>query len=162
MRLPSEDTQNSHRAPMWGAEGQAMPRDHTGSPQTFEGTFGEASGSPRGGGWLVRTSRGGTHPGRGSRRVTEQVPVPSPPHPELGCPRALWPGTRGTAWQKAALASLGRRKSAAAPAGALLSLAAYNYTPSPLHHHISMSPLHLLPKYHRIPVIVNIQHLTQT
>ena len=79
----------------------------------------------------MRTSRGGAHPGRGSRRVTEQVLVPSPPHPELGCPRALWPGTRGTAWQKAALASLGRRKSAAAPAGALLSLAAYNYTPSP-------------------------------
>lgn len=37
-----------------------------------------------------------------------------------------------------------------------------SYTPSPLQHHISMIPLHLLPKYHRIPVIVHIQCLTQT
>lgn len=37
-----------------------------------------------------------------------------------------------------------------------------SHTPSPLHHRVSTIPLHLLPKYHRGPVIVNIQRLTQT
>lgn len=58
--------------------------------------------------------------------------------------------------------SITRRKSPETPAGALAVFTAYKLHTITLHHHISMIPLHLLPKYHRIPVIVHIQCLTQT
>lgn len=75
-------------------------------------------------------------------------------HTRTGCPLV---GSRGLAQ-----AYLGGRRSPS-PSTLLLGCGLLTSdTPSPLHQHISMIPLHLLPKYHRIPVTVNIQRLTRT
>lgn len=163
-RLASEDTQYGHGpgALVWGADGEAKPRGNAGSPQTSQRISGEERplGLPEeGAGLCGRPDEGHIWAGAvgGGGRGS------SPLHPGTGLSQCtLWQGTQGTAGQKAAVAHLARRESPAALGGAVLSGAAYNHTPSALHHHISMSPLHLLPKYHTIPVRVNIQHLTQT
>lgn len=94
--------------------------------------------------------------------VTEHVLVPSPFHPGVGLSQGSVAWHTGDSLAEGSCLPRQEKVTCSPGRRCTLSLAAYNYTPSPLHHHISMSPLHLLPKYHRIPVIVNIQHLTQT
>lgn len=92
--------------------------------------------------------------------VEEQVTVSSPQHLQLGRPRIPLSlhGLRPCLAHRETLAdgspSLPRRKAPTASVGAPSALDADPVHTITLHHHISMTPLHLLPKYCRIPVIV--------
>lgn len=73
----------------------------------------------------------------------------------LGCPRATSLLGQGCGL---VLAHGGKKSPGTLSGFGMLT----SHTWSPLHRRISMIPLHLLPKYHRIPVTGNIQCLTQT